>query len=1054
MFRTFVVLLLGVSAFGATTNPEVRLTPPRRGAVIVEFRATRTAAATFEQFRRDVATLDRRAARSALDPIRYEYRHAILGAAVDAPVETVDALRRLPYVRAVHPDRTVEMYAAPGAVPHATVDAAARINASSLGTRGEGIRVGVLDTGIDYRHPALGGAFGAGNKVAGGYDFVNRDDDPLDDHGHGTHVSGIIAADSAELGGVAPAVTLIAYKVLNFAGQGSQSDVIAAIERSIDPNQDGSPADHLDVINLSLGGPGTADDLVSQAVDNATAAGVTVVVAAGNSGSLASIGSPGTARTAITVGAHGFNDVVTTFSSRGPSPSTLLFKPDVLAPGFAIYSTYAGGGYATLNGTSMAAPHVAGAAALLKKLHPEWTPADIKSALVTTTLATTGSPVERAAGRIDTAHAAIATSFVDNTGLSFGLDAGKTGSFEAIRTVTVTNRSGVDRSFDIVATNVPAGALLTATPSSLQLAAGASKSVELRLAADNTAVAFPESAVHGGDVEFRGAGSFALPWILMRAARIRVHYDNFAESILALSPDDAQQLYRYEPGKADLFARPDSVWDLMVAGYDFGETGGVSALRFVTAENRMAAGDEELTLHRDDATANMRLDGRNEQGTPFNELPVDAGSRSGHVLSLRFRYAKSPELVASYHFLSVPNLVFTPVSTTFTFHPFETYFDFRGQRAYNVQHAPLSGITESKTLTAGGDALKRVRLHFPTRGDFHGMISCTASGVTTPSKVVMGGGICFGIRFDDEVVLDYFTTMESGGGVSGIDFDAGTTGVAPLRGIDGAIVSVPYTTPSPAAYRISDGEDITLGTSALFPYAFHGTMGQWYYGLTSGFRGPLNESYRYATAGTSWTLFDGANAQKSSGVLEVDQSPNLPEPQPGDRFLAVRGEMNVAGRPSRGELEVRFGSDPADVIAPTLTSLRVVNALGRIIGRLEPGSAVALHFSAADFEYPSGATRPLNAAATRVWYRLSGTSAWVPINAVTHGSDLGSLTTLGHPPTGDQIRADLSPSTGTAGSVDIRIQVEDTAGNRTTWTQAPAFIVGSPTTPTKRRSVR
>src|SRR6185436_694385 len=720
--------LLGVSAFGAT-NPEVRLTPPRRGAVIVEFHATRTAEATFEQFRRDVATRDQRAAKRALDPIRYEYRQAILGAAVDATPETIDALRRLPYVRAVYLDRTVTMYAASKAIPTATVDAASRVNAGSLGTRGEGIRVGVLDTGIDYRHPALGGAFGAGHKVAGGYDFVNRDDDPLDDHGHGTHVAGIIAADSGEVAGVAPAATLIAYKVLNFRGQGSQSDVIAAIERSMDPDQDGNPSDHLDVINLSLGGPGTADDPVSHAVDNATAAGVTVVVAAGNEGVLASIGSPGTARTAITVGAHGFNDVVTTFSSRGPSPATLLFKPDVLAPGFAIYSTYAGGGFATLNGTSMAAPHVAGAAALLKKLHPEWTPADIKSAFVTTTLATTGSPVERAAGRIDTAHAAIATSFVDNTGLSFGLDAGKTGSFEATRTVTVTNRAGVDRSFDVVATNVPAGALLTATPPSLQLAPGASKSVELRLTANNAAVAFPQSAVLGGDVEFRGTGSFALPWILMRAARMRVTYDGFAEDILALSPEDAQSLYRYELGKADLFARPDSVWDLMVAAFDFGETGGVSALRFVTAENRVAAGDEELALHRDAATAHMHLDGRNEQGTPFNELGFDESKPPGHVLSLRFRYAKSPELVASYHFLSTPDLVFSPVSTTFTFHPFEAYYDFRDQRAWNVQHAPLSGITESKTLTAGGDALRHVRLHFPGHGDRYGMISCTANGV-------------------------------------------------------------------------------------------------------------------------------------------------------------------------------------------------------------------------------------------------------------------------------------------------------------------------------------
>src|SRR5262249_14447408 len=151
-----------------------------------------------------------------------------------------------------------------------------RVNSLALPTRGEGMRVAVIDTGIDYTHPALGGGFGPGYKVAGGYDFFNDDADPVDDNGHGTPEAGIIAADSHSLIGVAPRTTLYAFKVLGADGGGNSSDVIAGIEAAADPNGDGDPSDHLDVANLSLGGLGGADAPQSRAVDAAVAAGVVV----------------------------------------------------------------------------------------------------------------------------------------------------------------------------------------------------------------------------------------------------------------------------------------------------------------------------------------------------------------------------------------------------------------------------------------------------------------------------------------------------------------------------------------------------------------------------------------------------------------------------------------------------------------------------------------------------------------------------------------------------------------------------------------------------------
>ncbi|MEK6892289.1 MAG: S8 family serine peptidase, partial [Nanoarchaeota archaeon] len=269
---------------------------------------------------------------------------------------------------------------------------------------GKGVTIAIIDTGVDYTHPDLGGCFGQECKVIGGYDFVNQDNDPMDDNGHGTHVAATAAGNGA-LKGVAPDAKIVAYKVLNSEGSGSFNEIIAAIERSVDPNQDGDFSDHLNIISMSLGagcfeynkdcGP---DDPLSTAVDNAVKEGVVAVIAAGNSGpSKGTIGTPGTARKAITVGATDKNNQMALFSSRGPVEfdGEYLIKPDIVAPGVnicaALSSQHASyfdtnkcldNNHMSISGTSMATPHIAGAAALLKQADPSWAPEDIKSALM------------------------------------------------------------------------------------------------------------------------------------------------------------------------------------------------------------------------------------------------------------------------------------------------------------------------------------------------------------------------------------------------------------------------------------------------------------------------------------------------------------------------------------------------------------------------------------------------------------------------------------------------------------------------------------------------
>ncbi len=269
---------------------------------------------------------------------------------------------------------------------------------------GLGVTVAVIDTGLDYNHPDLKDNF------VDGYDFVNNDNDPMDDNGHGTHCAGIIAgtgmASDFRFVGVAPNAKLYIYKAMDDRGSGYASWFIESMERAVDPNMDGDFSDHVDVMSISAGdSSGYPDDVLSVAADNAADLGVVVVVAAGNGGpSYDSISSPGCAQKVICVVATDKKGEIATFSSRG-SDSTETVKPDVVAPGVGITSTWPGGAYRALSGTSMACPHVAGIVPLLLQMHPNWTSDEIKTALRDTAVDIGYNLTTQGYGQIDALNA-------------------------------------------------------------------------------------------------------------------------------------------------------------------------------------------------------------------------------------------------------------------------------------------------------------------------------------------------------------------------------------------------------------------------------------------------------------------------------------------------------------------------------------------------------------------------------------------------------------------------------------------------------------------------
>jgi subtilisin family serine protease len=356
------------------------------------------------------------------------------------------------------------------------------------GFDGSGATVAVLDTGYDADHPDLAG------QVAGAHDFTGAGD-ATDGNGHGTHVAATIAGTGAASGGtrtgVAPGADLLIGKVLDDSGSGFEDWVISGMEWAVEQDTD--------VVNMSLGTPWPSDgtDPLSQAVDRLTeSSGVLFVVAAGNSGPFGqSIGSPGAATRALTVGATGKDDSPAAFSSRGPRFGDDAIKPEIVAPGVEIVAARAGGTslgnlidrhHTSLSGTSMATPHVAGAAAILAQQHSGWDADEIKARLTATSAPLAGQPVTfQGAGRLDVAAAVGTPVTVDRGVLSLGRV--EQGADLVVRTLTYRNTAEepvtLRLSTDVTSTGSRSGLApdLRVRPAGLVIPAGGEAEVEVTL---------------------------------------------------------------------------------------------------------------------------------------------------------------------------------------------------------------------------------------------------------------------------------------------------------------------------------------------------------------------------------------------------------------------------------------------------------------------------------------------------------------------------------------------------------------------------------------------
>ncbi len=386
---------------------------------------------------------------------RWSYRLVANGFAVVLPRTQVPRLRELPGVR--------EVFASAQYLPQLDQSpqqiGATGLWGAGLETAGQGVKIGVIDTGVDHDHPffdpagyAMPAGFPKGQqrftnaKVIVARAFpppgVRNQNAALafdgDNSSHGTHVAGIAAgnartqANGRTVSGIAPRAFIGSYKALvgtdsGLSPNGNAPEIVAAIEAAV--------RDGMDVLNLSIGQPELEPrrDIVAIALDAAAAAGVVSVVSAGNDFNelgAGSISSPANSGRAITVGAVEVSGSArgthAGFSSVGPTTMSLRLKPDIVAPGVDILSSVPTG-WSSLSGTSMASPHVAGAAALLVQRHPSWTVAQIKSAVVQTGTDASNdgdslaAPQFQGGGVVSLARADRPLLFADPAGVSLGL---------------------------------------------------------------------------------------------------------------------------------------------------------------------------------------------------------------------------------------------------------------------------------------------------------------------------------------------------------------------------------------------------------------------------------------------------------------------------------------------------------------------------------------------------------------------------------------------------------------------------------------------------------
>lgn len=623
--------------------------------------------------------------------ISRQFSEILNAVSLSAPRSEIEKIATFPEVKQIEEDKKVTA----SAIRSSIKEGGSTPRSATSRATGKGVKVGVIDTGIDYMHEALGGGFGPGFKVVNGYDFVNNDFDPRDDNGHGTHVAGIIAGSSVLLKSMAPDVRLFSYKVLDALGNGNTSAVIAAIELAI--------KDSVDIINLSLGtSGGDPDDILSRAVDGAVKAGIVVVVAAGNEGGFGTISSPGSARNALTVGAVDSRNSIASFSSRGPSNRIYGIKPDIVAPGELISSAKLNGGYISMSGTSMATPYVTAVAANLLELHPTWSSLEIRSVLLATTRDLQVPVFSQGKGRLDTSQISSLQTLMTPASVSFGFDNSSSSAWTKVDSLLLTNISPRAKTYKLGSLSTKSGYDIQLSSTNVTLNSNEVKSIIVTINVNNSSL--PDnlslSDGYGGKIlAVSDNDTVTVPYIFFKGTVFRISLNE--TPIQVLIHDQKENAYYFNPKSSFLTAIVSpGVYDVITA---------FSGSAYVVKEKVNTAQNLELTIRRDQANHEITISPINENGLPLSSLRVNTSYC--YAEALMHNSSGISEVVMGGGKVQTESLIqkkyFSSLSSNYAF-GYALNVQFGNSKSYTFDVEMDSGIASSQSFRFAASDLKRI----------------------------------------------------------------------------------------------------------------------------------------------------------------------------------------------------------------------------------------------------------------------------------------------------------------------------------------------------------
>ncbi len=987
-----------------------------------------------KEFRSALSSLGRLKSSTVQPKIKREYYKIFFGASAKVSREAYSKIKKLPYVKKVHFNKKVKAILTES-VPLIQADKVW----TDLGTEGEDIKVGIIDTGIDYTHPALGGHSGSTfptAKVIGGYDFVNNDDDPIDDHFHGTHCAAIVAADNEVIKGVAPKALLYAYKSLGSGGSGSTDDVIAAVERCIDPNEDGDYSDKLDVVSMSLGNAnGNPDDALCIAVDNAVEMGIVFSIAAGNNGQYNTIGSPGTARKAITVGSTIKSDQISGFSSKGPNALDCSIKPEVVAPGSDIYSAVLNGKYEAHSGTSMATPHVAGICALLKKLHPAWSPEQIKSALMTTAVDIGLDVMAQGAGRVNAYKAATATTFADPSCLGFGLDDISRDIWTVSDTVTITNTNENLQTYTVSIPDLPDGIAIETNVSELTLGANESAAIIFTLTVDNSIVEYPntKSQTYDGVLSINGTiDQIKLPWAFVKATMIYIKFDIPFENCHILSEDNTRY---YSVRGSDYmqytFALLEKGSYDLVAFLDDPNNNDV----FIVMEKFQLEATDTLHISATKAKYNIKAESVNKQGKLFNNMATKENIDHLTRIGIHYPDPSSPKRFEmednfglNYYVSEIPDGAHVRLMECLTdlHHEKEVAF---------VAYDSIKTLNNDTILrNSPSDFLyhRNVNITFPTSAE-NPSIFFLADGIFVP-------GNSFTINSKKWEGNLYIASSQS----KNINY----TNDVKLIAFDDLYSSIPYIFTDPFATKNdsignfwphevitpdiylspSNGDKIYYGSSFIHPNLdfFENHKSSDKISVSNPrFYGQMREERQSDLHNSKLTIYNENNNPIYSDMLSNFQDKNVPSGK--YRFEIINENYAVEDIAGKGTFNAFFdleSDDYKDKIPPQINSLQLLNSKGVPAPILELGKPAQIQCSFRNFYSTVNHLR--------LFLKEHGTDDWRELSITKTSSDFFHR---------QHFTIDISSFTVKEGYYDVKMELKNTEESKIEWTLEPAFTV-------------